>query len=413
MSVRSVRGTHDLLGEDMRRHRFIVQSAQKLAENYGFSEISTPIFEFTEVFKRSLGDASDIVGKEMYTFEDRGGESITLRPEGTAAVARAFLSEGLSQHLPLKLFYQGPMFRYERPQKGRQRQFHQLGVEFLGIANPIADIECIALGAAILEQLGLSEKTYLEINTIGDSESRQAYRKALVDYFSQVQEQLSADSQRRLTSNPLRILDSKDEKDRPLVEKAPSFEDYLNQESKDIFARIQQGLDKLGVAYTRNPRMVRGLDYYSHCVFEFKTKALGAQDAVLSGGRYDGLIETMGGPHTPGCGWAAGIERLSLLLDKGPEAQRPLAIIALGEEAELGALKVADDLRRLGHLVEMTYSGNMGKRMKKANKMNAKAALILGSDELRQNLVTLKNFDSGEQKQVPLSELASQITGLT
>ncbi len=321
-ALQPVRGTRDILPDEMRRHRVVVETARAVAARYGYEEMATPVFEFTEVFKRTLGETSDVVTKEMYSFSIGEGEQVTLRPEATAGVARALISGGLQQSLPLKVFYSGPMFRHERPQKGRYRQFHQIDVELLGVAEPLADVEIIALGADILEALGVLENTTLELNTLGDPESRKAYRAALVDYFSGYRDKLSADSRDRLTRNPLRILDSKDKGDRRLIEGAPLFGDYLNQESQDFFAKVREGLDAVGIRYTLNDRLVRGLDYYTHTAFEFITTMLGAQGAVLAGGRYDGLVETMGGPSIPGIGWAAGIERLSLLLAE-PPARRP------------------------------------------------------------------------------------------
>ena len=293
-TLRPVRGTHDLMPDDCRRHRQVIEAFRAVAERYGFGEIATPIFEFTDVFRRTLGETSDVVNKEMYTFTDRGDEEITLRPEYTAGVVRALLSGGLSQSLPLKFYCHGPMFRYERPQKGRQRQFHQIDIEILGVAEPLADIEVVAVGADILEALGLLDKTELELNTLGDPESRTAYRAALVDYFGGHRDALSEDSRLRLERNPLRILDSKDDGDRRLVEDAPLMQDYLNQSSLAHFAAVRAGLDRIGVAYRLNPRLVRGLDYYTHTAFEFTTQALGAQGTVIGGGRYDGLVETMG-----------------------------------------------------------------------------------------------------------------------
>lgn len=411
-SLQPARGTHDLLPDDFRRHARVIDIARETASLYGFAPIATPIFEFTEVFQRTLGDTSDIVTKEMYTFTDKGGEQVTLRPENTAGVARALISNGLSQHLPLKYFYAGPMFRYERPQKGRQRQFHQIGVELLGVPGPQADIEVLALGQHILEGLGVWEHTHLELNTLGDPESRDAYRKVLVVYFQDHLDRLSKDSQERLHRNPLRILDSKDEGDRALIADAPVFADYLNQASQDFFGAVKTGLEALGIPYTVNPRLVRGLDYYTHTAFEFVTEALGAQGTVMAGGRYDGLVGMMGGPETPGIGWAAGIERLALLLAETPEAPRPAAIIPVSAAEEPAALALADRLRRAGHAVEMGYGGNVGKRMKRANKLNARAAILLGESELARQVATLRDLDSGEQVEVPLEQLADRLTSL-
>ena len=404
-ALQPVRGTHDLLPEAMRAHRHVVDTAASVALCYGFEEISTPVFEFTNVFSRTLGDTSDVVTKEMYTFEDKGGEQITLRPENTAGVARAFISHGLAQQAPVKYFYAGPMFRYERPQKGRQRQFHQIGVELIGAAQPQADVEVIAAGVAILKDLGIYEETTLELNTLGDPASRAAYRDALVAYFSAHKDRLSEDSLMRLEKNPLRILDSKDAGDRELVKDAPSFGDFLNEESKSFFKAVTDGLDALGIAYELNPRLVRGLDYYCHTCFEFTTQALGAQGTVMAGGRYDGLIEQMGSQPTPGVGWAAGIERLAMLATDIPEAVRPLVVVPLGEAAETRAFTLAEEIRAGGYRVEMAYGGNMKKRMKHANKINAGIAIILGDNELEKGVAMVKDLDSGEQEEVALDQL--------
>ncbi len=408
-SLQPVRGTHDLLPDDSRHFRHIADSARAVAQRYGYEEIATPIFEFTEVFKRTLGDTSDIVTKEMYSFEDKGGDEITLRPEGTAGVARALISGGLSQNLPLKYFYYGPMFRYERPQKGRLRQFHQIGTELLGVPEPLGDVEIIALGAAILTDLDVYSHTTLELNTLGNSKSRAAYRKVLVEYFQDHRESLSEDSLDRLERNPLRILDSKNPKDREVVAGAPEFGDSLDAESSDFFATVLSGLDALDIGYVRNSRLVRGLDYYCHTAFEFTTEALGAQGAVLAGGRYDGLVGLMGGPQTAGVGWAAGVERLSMLIDEPPTSARPIAIIPIGEEAQIFALRLSNDLRREGFTIELGYRGNLKRRLSRANKLNARIAIILGADELEQDAATIRDFDSGEQRLVKLVELKDQL----
>jgi len=407
--LQPVRGTHDLLPEDMRRFRRVVEAARAAAERYGYLEMATPIFEFSEVFKRTLGDTSDIVTKEMYTFTDKGGEQLTLRPENTAGVARAFISGGLSQHLPLKYFYAGPMFRYERPQKGRQRQFHQIGVELLGMAGPAGDVEIIACGATILRDLGILDRTVLELNTLGDSESRAAYREALIAYFKAHHDKLSADSRERLGRNPLRILDSKDPGDRALIADAPGFGQHLNQKSRDFFAAVTDGVGALGIAYELNPRLVRGLDYYCHTAFEFTTTELGAQGTVMGGGRYDGLMEIMGGPATAGVGWAAGIERMAMMLAETPSARRPIAVVPVGTGAERPAAGIAERLRRAGFAVELGYGGNIGKRLKRADKLGASVAIILGEDELAKGEAGLRDLDSGEQTAVPLVELEERL----
>jgi len=411
-TLQPARGTQDLLPETIRRHRRVSETARAQAELYGFAEIATPIFEFTEVFARPIGEHTDIVSKEMYTFTDRGGDEVTLRPENTAGVVRAVLSNGLTQSTPLKFFYSGPMFRYERPQKGRFRQFHQIGVELLGVAQPQADIEVIALGHRILKGLGIADRVVLELNTLGDPESRAAYRGALVDYFSARVSELSEDSRRRLERNPLRILDSKDPADQRINSEAPDFEKYLNEASREFFGRVRDGLDALGIGYRLNPRLVRGLDYYTHTVFEFVTTDLGAQGTVLAGGRYDGLVEVMGGPSMPGVGWAAGIERLALLIDEPLATSRPVVLVPLGEAGERVALKLGEELRDAGVVAELTYSGNLQRRMRRADRLHARAAVLLGDNELAQSVATLRDLDSGEQSLVPLPELPARLKAL-
>jgi histidyl-tRNA synthetase len=417
-ALQPVRGTQDLLPDAARRHRRVSETARATASLYGFDEIVTPIFEFTEVFARPIGEHTDIVAKEMYSLKDRGGEDLSLRPENTAGVVRAVLSNGLTQSTPLKFFYSGPMFRYERPQKGRYRQFHQIGVELLGVAQAQADVEVIALGHRILSELGIGDRVALELNTLGDPPSRAAYRDALVAYFSSRRSELSEDSQRRLDANPLRILDSKDPGDIRINSDAPSFDPYLNDGSRDFFAAVRDGLDRLGIAYRLNPRLVRGLDYYTHSVFEFVTTDLGAQGTVLAGGRYDGLVELMGGPQMPGVGWAGGIERLALLIAEPPAPPRPVALVPVGEQGEALALTIAEALRANGFPVDLGYSGNLSRRMRRANRVNARVALLIGDDECARNIVTWRDLDSGEQAEVPivastLPELVARLKALT
>jgi histidyl-tRNA synthetase len=407
--LQPARGTRDILGEEMRRQRHVAETARAVSELYGYQEIATPIFEFSEVFKRTLGDTSDIVTKEMYSFTDNGGETITLRPENTAGVARAVISGGLAQNVPLKFFYAGPMFRYERPQKGRYRQFHQIGIELIGVPEPLADIEVIATGAHILDRLGVLQHTVLELNTLGDQESRAAYRAALVDYMRQHFDKLSADSRARLDRNPLRILDSKEEGDIAIVRAAPQLKEFLNEKSRAFFDAVRRGLDALGIAHQWNGFLVRGLDYYAHTAFEFKTDKLGAQSAVMAGGRYDGLIAQMGGPELPGVGWAAGIERLAMLLEQAPPLPRPIAIVPIGAEAEQQAIKLSSELRHAGLVVELGYRGNVSKRMKDANKVRARAAILIGEDELKKGAATVRDLDTGEQAEVPLAALKDRL----
>ncbi|MBQ8346077.1 MAG: histidine--tRNA ligase [Alphaproteobacteria bacterium] len=408
MKLQPARGTRDIYGKDLSAFLFVENTARDFAKRYGFGEIQTPVFEATEVFARGVGETSDIVSKEMYTFTDRGGESFTLRPEGTAGVVRAFISEGMEQNQPVKLFYAGPMFRYERPQKGRYRQLHQVGVEVLGATAPQTDVEVLCLAWDFLSALGLRPFIRLELNTLGDAESRAAYREALVAYFEQFKDRLSEDSRTRLEKNPLRILDSKDEGDKKIVENAPAMIDFLNEDSRVFFDSVKAGLTEMEIPFVVNPRLVRGLDYYRHTVFEFITDSLGAQGTVLGGGRYDGLVEELGGPKTAGIGFGAGIDRLSLLLQetgKQPAEPRPIAVIPVGDDTLLPIMKIAHDLRQNGFIVDMAYSGNMGKRMKKANKVNACAAVIMGSDEYEKGIVTVRDLDTGDQNEIAAAEL--------
>lgn len=405
--LQPVRGTRDLFGLDAAGHEYVVRTFQSVAKRFSFQPIQTPIFEFTQVFSRTMGDSSDVVSKEMYVFEDRGGDSLALRPENTAGIARAYMSNGLQQHAPLKVYADGPMFRYERPQKGRYRQFHQIDAEVIGAAEPEADIELISMAQLLLEELGIGRTVTLHINTLADPESRAAYREALKGHFAAHAENLSADSQTRLVKNPLRILDSKDPGDRKICENAPVIDDFLNQSSKQFFETVLEGLDRLGIAYVRDWHLVRGLDYYSHTVFEFLTGDLGAQNAVLSGGRYDGLMEQLGGPATAGCGWAAGIERLAMLAIAQTLAAPTVAVIPMGEAAENTAQALALTMRRAGLTTDLAYRGNFKKRMKKANATGALYALILGDDEVAAGTVGLKNLQTGDQQTLAQGDLKS------
>jgi len=407
--VQPVRGTHDLIGEDARRHFHVVETARRVAATYGFDEWSTPIFEETAVFARGLGDTSDVVMKEMYSFTDRGGESLTLRPEATAGICRALVTNGLTQSLPQKVFYTGPMFRYERPQKGRYRQFHQIDVEVLGSAEPLADAEVIACGWAILKALGVAHDVVLELNTLGDRDSRMAYRAALIDYFSDHRDKLSEDSRARLDRNPLRVVDSKDPGDRALVVGAPTIHPYLNEASATFYAKLREHLARIGVPVIENPRIVRGLDYYSHTAFEFVTSQLGSQGTVLGGGRYDGLVEEMGGPHTPCVGWAAGVERLSMLLAQPPAAPAGIAVIPAGDAQEGAALDIVQALRGAGIRAEMAYRGTLKRRMERANKTDAHTAVIIGESELARGVAQVKNLGTGDQVEVAIAELAAKL----
>lgn len=407
--LQPIRGTRDLIGEDQRRHQHVIETARRIAARYGFDEWSTPIFEDTRVFARTLGETSDVVTKEMYTFTDRGGESLTLRPEATAGICRALVSNGLTQTLPQKVFYAGPMFRYERPQKGRYRQFHQIDIELIGPSEPLADAEVIACGWDVLSALGVARNTTLEINTLGDKESRDAYRSALVAYFRFHHDKLSEDSLNRLDRNPLRILDSKDERDKRIVADAPTIQPYLTDHAAGFYRDLKRCLDRFGVPYWENPRIVRGLDYYGHTAFEFVTTHLGAQGTVMGGGRYDGLVQEMGGPPTPAVGWAAGIERLSMLLDIAPDAPATVAVVPIGEAAEAEAIGLLQTLRHEGIRAEMAYRGNLRRRLERANRIGARAAVILGEDDLRAGVAQIKDLVNGTQEPVPLAELPDRL----
>ncbi|GBQ51038.1 histidine--tRNA ligase [Acetobacter ghanensis] len=406
-SIQPVRGTHDLIGEEQRRHARVVSTARHIAGLYGFDEWSTPIFEETRVFSRSLGDTSDVVSKEMYSFNDRDGESLTLRPEGTAAVCRALVTNALTQSLPQKVFYTGPMFRHERPQKGRYRQFHQIGAELLGAAEPLADAEAIAMGYAVLEALGVANCVTLELNTLGDAASRDAWRHALVAYFSAHGDKLSEDSRVRLEKNPLRILDSKDAGDRELVANAPMMAEFLTPEARTFWDELRQKLDLFGIAYTVNPSIVRGLDYYNHTTFEFVTNRLGSQGTVLAGGRYDGLVKQMGGPEVPAIGWAAGVERLAMLLESAPEAPRSVVLIPVGSPDEKAVCQILQGLRQQGVRTEIGYKGSLRKRMERAGKQNASHVLFLGEDELVRGVFRVKSMESGQESEVASAALMS------
>ncbi|HEY6047964.1 MAG TPA: histidine--tRNA ligase [Sphingomicrobium sp.] len=406
--VQPVRGTQSLLGEDADRLAAVVAAFDRVRRLYGFRRVEVPTIEQTAVFARTIGETTDVVSKEMYSFEDRGGESITLRPEFTAGICRAFLSEGWQQHAPLKVATSGSAFRYERPQKGRFREFHQLDAEIIGAAEPQADVELLALADQLLKELGISG-TVLKLNTLGDPETRAAWRDALYEHFRQHAGTLSEDSKARLERNPLRILDSKAHEDWPVVDSAPTIDDFLTAAAADFFGAVTAGLDAAGIAWERAPRLVRGLDYYRHTAFEFMTDQLGAQGTVIAGGRYDGLIEALGGPHTPAVGWAAGIERLAMMID-APQPERPsVVLVPLGERAEHAALSLLAGLRRQGVAADMAYRGNMKKRLSRANAVGAAYALILGDDELDRGEAQLKDLASGEQKAVSLDLIAQAL----
>jgi histidyl-tRNA synthetase len=370
-----VRGTQSLLGEEADRFHEVVAAFDRVRRLFGFKRIVVPLIEPTAVFARTIGETTDVVSKEMYSFEDRSGDSITLRPEFTAGICRAYLSEGWQQFAPLKVVTHGAAFRYERPQKGRYRQFHQLDAEIIGAAEPQADVEILALGSQLLSELGIGGVT-LKLNSLGDADSRNRWRNALVEHFAAHRSELSEDSQERLDKNPLRILDSKDPRDRPFVDAAPAMK--LTAEADEFFGKVREGLESAGVAYELDQHLVRGLDYYRHTAFEFVTNRLGAQGTVLAGGRYDGLIESLGGPHTPAIGWAAGIERLAMLIEP-PAPELIDAAIVVEDEGALGtAMAAAARLRAAGLSVELVATGSPRKRFDRAVKKGAREIVVLG-----------------------------------
>jgi histidyl-tRNA synthetase len=376
---RPIRGTQSMIGEEADRFHHVVQTFDRVRRLYGFGRVEVPVFEATAVFARSLGETTDVVSKEMYSFEDRGGDSLTLRPEFTAGIARAYLTEGWQQYAPLKVATHGPLFRYERPQKGRFRQFHQVDAEVIGAAEPAADVELLCFADQLLRELGISEGVTLKLNTLGDVASRDAWRAALVAHFEGHRGDLSEDSVARLEKNPLRILDSKDPRDRPAADSAPKM--VLSGEAEDFFGKVREGLGAAGVAYEIAPHLVRGLDYYRHTAFEFVTDRLGAQGTVVGGGRYDGLIETLGGPHTPAVGWAAGIERLGMLID-APRPEYPdVAVIPKTPELEERAVRAVTLIRQAGISASFAFRGNLKRRGELANREGAVAKLFLDSPD--------------------------------
>ena len=382
----AIRGTQDIFGAEAEAFAFVVETFERVRRLYRFRRVEMPVFEKTEVFARSLGETTDVVSKEMYSFEDRGGESLTLRPEFTAGIARAFLTNGWQQYAPLKVATHGPLFRYERPQKGRYRQFHQIDAEVIGAGEPQADVELLAMADQLLKELGINDVT-LHLNTLGDGASREAWRAALIDYFRAVEGQLSEESQERLEKNPLRILDSKDPRDKPFLADAPKIDAFLSEEAAAFFAAVTSGLDAAGVKWVRAESLVRGLDYYRHTAFEFipdegsaSAAALGSQSTVLGGGRYDGLMDSLGGAATPAVGWAAGLERLAMLVGAREEARLQVAIVAEDEQSFTNAQKIAATLRLKNISVELFASGSPRKRRDKAIKFDPECIVTLRAD---------------------------------
>lgn len=389
----------DLLPQQTPLWQRIESTARRHFQRAAISEIRTPVLESTELFSRGIGEATDVVGKEMYTFMDRGDRSCTLRPEGTASVVRAAIQHGLLSQGPQRLWYSGPMFRYERPQAGRQRQFHQIGLEMLGFSDPRSDVEAIAVAWDLLADLGV-EGLALELNSLGSGDDRARYRSKLVGWLTERREQLDPDSQERLQRNPLRILDSKIPATQAMLAEAPTLIEELSDESRSRFARVTDGLRLLGIPYTLNPRLVRGLDYYSHTAFEITSTQLGAQATVCGGGRYDGLVEQLGGPVTPAIGWALGLERLAILLAKAEAAPIEAAqiyVVSRGDRGELLALQVARQLRQVGYTIELDLTGAaFGKQFKRADRSGARWALVIGDDEAREGLVLMRDLRAGQ-----------------
>jgi histidyl-tRNA synthetase len=372
-----IRGTQDIWGEEVDRFNAVVAAFDRVRRLYAFQRVEMPVFEATEVFARSIGETTDIVSKEMYTFPDRGGDLLTLRPEFTAGICRAWLSEGWQQHAPMKLATHGPVFRYERPQKGRFRQFHQLDAEIIGTDAPAADVELLVLADQLMHELGIADGITLQLNTLGDAATRDAWRAALVAHFEAHRADLSEDSLTRLDRNPLRILDSKDPRDRPIADAAPGIDDFLTSEAADFFAAVTAGLEAAGVAWTRNDRLVRGLDYYRHTAFEFVTDRLGAQGTVLAGGRYDGLIESLGGPHTPAVGWAAGIERLAMMIETPLPDAPEYVLIPQDDSSIKEAERLLTLFRRGGVSADISLSGKRDRRIERARRRGANVALLV------------------------------------
>ena len=418
--LQSVRGMRDILPEQSSSWQFIENTARELFNSYGYKEVRTPIIESTDLFKRSIGDATDIVEKEMYTFEDRNGDSLTLRPEGTAGCVRAGMQHGLLHNQQQRIWYIGPMFRHERPQKGRYRGFYQAGIETYGIATPDIDAEVIAVAARFWKKLGF-KNVRLEINSLGSNEARQTYRDVLIEYFSTHQDQLDEDSQRRLHKNPLRILDTKNPKMKELVENAPDLLDYLDDESKEHFEGLKQRLDTMGISYQINSRLVRGIDYYNRTVFEWITDDLGAQGTICAGGRYDGLVKQLGGKETPACGFGIGLDRLQLLVEEQglnqSNTQPHIYLVMAGDGTELIGLSLAESLRDTHPDIRIMVNGGSGSfksQLKRANNSDADYAFILGGSEIEENTVTIKPLREGlkidQQLTIPQAQLTQFAT---
>lgn len=414
--MQALKGTHDILPEEVYKWDYMEGVIRDVCARYGYKEIRTPIIEATELFQRGIGDTTDVVTKEMYTFTDRGNRSVTLRPENTASAVRAYLEHKMYGDQQVhKMFYIGSMFRYDRPQAGRYREFHQFGLEVLGASSPLADAEVIAMACEIFHKLGLRDLD-LHLNSIGDKNCRPAYRQKLIEFFEGKKDQLCDDCRERLYKNPLRILDCKEEGCKKASVGAPEITDYLCVDCHAKFEAVKHYLDGLGISYTVDPRLVRGLDYYTNTAFEIQYPPLGAQSAVCGGGRYDGLVEEIGGPSTPGIGFAIGLERLLLALEMqnlipAPKSQKRVYIAALGEDAVAEGFKIQEELRGLGVLTDMDLQGRSLKgQMKQAGKLDSQFTVIIGSNELEKGAAAVKNMADGTQEDIPFAEVAGYIS---
>ena len=407
----AIRGTQDIFGAEAEAFAHVVETFERVRKLYRFRRAEMPVFEKTEVFSRSIGETTDVVSKEMYSFEDRGGDSLTLRPEFTAGIARAYITNGWQQHAPLKLATHGPLFRYERPQKGRYRQFHQIDAEIIGAGEPQADVELLVMADQLIKELGIADGVTLMLNTLGDGASRDAWRASLVEYFRAVKGELSEDSQERLEKNPLRILDSKDPRDKAFVADAPKIDDFLSAEAQDFFGKVTSGLDAAGVKFQRAESLVRGLDYYRHTAFEFVTDRLGAQGTVLGGGRYDGLMESLGGPPTPAVGWAAGIERLAMLVGEVPAEKADVIVVVEDDTQLLSGIDQVSRLRRSGLSAELIASGSPRKRFDKAVKLGANAILALSVHDGESQVRFRVDEDAYADLKLRLQQMVDEIQG--
>ena len=407
--IKNIRGMHDIFGDSFSHHQSVINRFNKLMEEHNYLPFSTPIMEYSNVFTKSLGDSSDVVTKEMYTFNDKSNESVTLRPEGTAGIARAIISNGLIQDLPLKLYYNGPMFRYERKKKGRMRQFHQIGIENYSNENFYADVEVIYIAYLLLNRLKVLDKVSLKINTLGDPESRKNYISSLVNYFFEKKSKLSEDSIIRLEKNPLRILDSKHLQDIELVKNAPKIYDYLSSESRDYYEGLKLMLNQLNINYKEDPLLVRGLDYYSHTAFEFTLNEK-ENYAILAGGKYESLVESLGGPKISGTGWAAGIERLMSLCTDDSKKRKLILVIPLSQKCLSLSYRIRNESLGEDFKYEISTNFNLKKSLKYSNKINASYAVIIGENEVENDYLTIKNLKDGEQKSIKNTELKDYLS---